>query len=96
MKKVTLLVTAAIALVFGACNDSQFDGFTKAESGLHYKFFNHDENGAKVQEGDGITIRYIISKQTNDSIIINSKDVSQDGTGYVPFGMSKSSFKRKS
>lgn len=93
MKKATLLATAAIALVFGACNDSQFDGFTKAENGLHYKFFVHDENGTKVQEGDGITISYLITNQRNDSVIINSKDVSQDGSGYVPFGMSKSSFK---
>ena len=41
MKKVTFLSTAAIALLFGACkNDSEFEGFTKAENGLHYKFFN--------------------------------------------------------
>lgn len=93
MKKVTLLATAAIALVFGACNDSQFDGYTRAENGLHYKFFNHDENGTKIQEGDGITLRYIISRQDNDSVIIDSKDASRDGSGYVPFGMSKSSFK---
>lgn len=93
MKKVTLLATAAIALVFGACNDSQFDGYTRAENGLHYKFFNQDENGTKVQEGDGIMLRYIISRQDNDSVIIDSKDASQDGSGYVQFGMSKSSFK---
>jgi FKBP-type peptidyl-prolyl cis-trans isomerase FkpA len=93
MKKVTLLSTAAIALIFGACSDSQFDGYTKAESGLHYKFFNHDEEGVKVQEGDGIIIRYIITNQKNDSVIIDSKNVSQDGSGYVQFGMQKSSFK---
>jgi len=93
MKKVTLLATAAIALVFGACNDSKFDGYTKAENGLHYKFFNHDENGTKVQEGDGILIRYIIMNQKNDSVIVDSKNASRDGSGYTQFGMQKSSFK---
>jgi FKBP-type peptidyl-prolyl cis-trans isomerase FkpA len=93
MKKVTLLATAAIALVFGACTDSQFEGYTKAENGLHYKFFNHDEAGAKVQEGDGVIISYVIANQKNDSVIVDSKSVSQDGSGYVPFTMRKSSFK---
>ena len=66
MKKVTFLSTAAIALLFGACkNDSEFEGFTKAENGLNYKFFNHDENGVKVTEGDGITFSYIISNNKN-------------------------------
>jgi len=92
MKKVTLLSTAAIALFFGACSDSQFEGFKKAESGLHYKFFNQEEGGTKIQVGDGITVRYIITKESNDSVIIDSKKVSQDGSGYIPFGMSKSSF----
>ncbi len=92
MKKVTLLATAAIAIVFGACSDSKFDGYTKAENGLHYKFFNQDEAGKKVQLGDGIIISYVISKQKNDSVIVDSKSVSQDGSGSVSFTMRKSSF----
>ena len=93
MKKVTFLSTAAIALLFGACkNDSEFEGFTKAENGLNYKFFNHDENGVKVTEGDGITFSYIISNNKNDSLIVDSKTVSQDGSGYTKFLMPKTSF----
>jgi len=92
MKKVTLLATAAIAIVFGACSDSKFDGYTKAENGLHYKFYNHDEAGKTVQIGDGIIISYVIAKQKNDSVIVDSKSVSQDGTGSVSFTMRKSSF----
>jgi FKBP-type peptidyl-prolyl cis-trans isomerase FkpA len=92
MKKVTLLATAAIAIVFGACSDSKFDGYTKAENGLYYKFFNHDESGTKVQIGDGIIISYTISKENNDSLIVDSKSVSSDGTGAVTFTMRKSSF----
>jgi FKBP-type peptidyl-prolyl cis-trans isomerase len=92
MKKLRLL-TAAIAMAFVACNDSQFKGYTKAESGLHYKFFNHDENATTIKEGDKIYIRYIIMNQKNDSVIINSKDASADGTGYASFGFKVSSFK---
>lgn len=92
MKKLTLLTTVAAGLILVSCNDSKFDGFTKAENGLHYKFFNHDESGMMVQEGDGITISYVISNQKNDSVIVDSKQVSSDGSGYVKFGMTKSSF----
>ncbi|MDI1353545.1 MAG: FKBP-type peptidyl-prolyl cis-trans isomerase [bacterium] len=92
MKKVTLLATAAIAMIMSSCSDSQFDGFKKSESGLHYKFFNRAEDGQKINIGDGITIGYVITKEGSDSVIVDSKKVSQDGTGYVQFGMSKSSF----
>ncbi|MDO8999514.1 MAG: FKBP-type peptidyl-prolyl cis-trans isomerase [Bacteroidota bacterium] len=93
MKKVTFLSTAIITLLFSACkNDSEFEGFTKAENGLNYKFFNHDENGAKVLEGDGITFSYLITNNKNDSLIVDSKSVSQDGSGYTKFLMPKTSF----
>ena len=92
MKKAALFAGAAIAIVFGSCSDSKFEGYTKAENGLHYKFFNHNEDGAKVQLGDGIIISYVISKEKNDSVIVDSKSVSQDGTGSVTFTMRKSSF----
>lgn len=92
MKKVYFVATTALTLVFSACSDSQFDGYTRAENGLHYKFFNHDEAAEKVQEGDGMVISYLITNQKNDSVIIDSKNTSSDGSGYVRFGMSKSSF----
>lgn len=89
MKRVILLATAAA--IFTSCSDSQFKGYTKAETGLHYKFFTQNEDGPKIQDGDGLLIRYIISRQDNDSVIVDSKNVSQDGSGYIPFGM-RSSF----
>jgi FKBP-type peptidyl-prolyl cis-trans isomerase FkpA len=87
-----LLSLVSLALVMGSCGDSEFKGFEKADNGLHYKFFVQDESGTKVQEGDGITISYLISKESNDSVIVDSRKVSQDGSGYVRFPMSKSSF----
>jgi FKBP-type peptidyl-prolyl cis-trans isomerase len=93
MKKTLLFSAGALGIFLSACNDSKFSGYTKAENGLHYKFFNHDESGIKVQLGDNISIRYIIMKQGNDSVIVNSKDVSRDGSGYANFMFKKSSFK---
>jgi FKBP-type peptidyl-prolyl cis-trans isomerase len=94
MKKISILSTAAVALLFSACGGggSEFEGFTKAENGLHYKYFNHDENGVKVTEGDGLTFSYVITNNKNDSLIVDSKSVSQDGSGYTKFLMPKTSF----
>lgn len=93
MKKITLLSAAAIGFVLTSCSgDSDFEGYTKAENGLHYKFFNHNESGVKINEGDGITFSYVISNNKNDSVIVDSKSVSQDGSGFTKFLMPKTSF----
>jgi FKBP-type peptidyl-prolyl cis-trans isomerase FkpA len=93
MKNTHVLAAALFTFVLGACSDSEFDGFKKAETGLHYRFFNHDENAPTVQNGDGILVRYVIMNQKNDSVIVDSKSVSRDGSGYTGFGMSGSTFK---
>lgn len=80
MKKTHLLMTAGLALLlFSACNKSDHEGYTKAENGLHYKFFNQTEDAAKAQEGEGITIRYVLKLQSKDSVIFDSKMTSPDG-----------------
>jgi FKBP-type peptidyl-prolyl cis-trans isomerase len=96
MKKITLLLSAASAMILflGSCSEnSQFEGYTKAENGLYYKYFNHDENGVKSNEGDQAVLRYIFMNQKNDSIIMDSKNGSQDGSGYVNIGIRKATFK---
>jgi FKBP-type peptidyl-prolyl cis-trans isomerase FkpA len=92
MKHTPILSAAVMAVFLTGCSDSKFEGFEKAENGLHYRFFNHDESGTKVQPGDGILIRYVIKNHRNDSVIVDSKDVSRDGSGYTNFGMEKTSF----
>ena len=76
-----------------SCNSSEFEGYTKAENGLNYKFFNHDEKGVKPVTGDGVGFKYIIKIKSNDSVLVDSKMVVQDGSGVFRIMMPKSSFK---
>lgn len=92
MKKISFLAVSALTLIGVSCSDSQFDGYKRAENGLHYKFYTENADAQKVQKGDGIVVRYIISKESNDSVIVDSKMVSNDGTGYAQFQMTESSF----
>lgn len=74
-------MTAGLAvLLFSACNKSDHEGYTKAENGLHYKFFNQSEDAPKASEGEGITIRYTLKLQGKDSVIFDSKMANPDGT----------------
>ncbi|MGZ3919928.1 MAG: FKBP-type peptidyl-prolyl cis-trans isomerase [Bacteroidia bacterium] len=95
MKKLICLVSpfAITALFLTSCSDSKFEGFARAESGLHYKFFKHNKDAPTAKEGDGLNIRYVIMNEKNDSIILDSKNASPDGSGYYNFGLQKSSFK---
>src|ERR1043166_9210041 len=93
MKRYSIIPLVA-ALGLFSCKDSEFEGFKKTENGLHYHFFNHDENGPKPGEGDGITFSYVISlmRPNKDSVVVNSKDVSRDGSPYTRF-IVRNSFK---
>ena len=92
MNKITMLLGSAILVGLVSCNSSKFEGYTKAENGLHYKFYTHDEAGAKPSEGDGIAFKYIFKLKSNDSVLVNSSLVSQDGSGVTKFILPKSSF----
>jgi FKBP-type peptidyl-prolyl cis-trans isomerase len=95
MNKLFLFSSAAIAIAFTACNSggsSAFEGYTRAENGLHYKFFKHKENDTTAKEGDGVVFGYVIKTEKNDSLIVDSKTQSQDGSGYTRF-LLKTSFK---
>lgn len=92
MNKLPLLGAASAILAFTACNNSEFEGFTKAENGMHYKFYNKSENPITPKEGDGVGFTFTIKKFTNDSIIVDSKSVSRDGSGIFRYILPKSSF----
>lgn len=94
MNKITMLLGSALVVGLASCNKSEFEGFTKAENGLHYKFFKQDEAGVKAVEGDGISISivYALKRQPKDSILFDSKLNSDDGSGVVSYILPKSSF----
>jgi FKBP-type peptidyl-prolyl cis-trans isomerase FkpA len=83
MKKNLVMTTAVAVLILTACKNSDFEGFTKADNGLHYKFFNQDEAGHKAVTGEAISIRYILKKQSTDSMIFDSKANSPDGIAKI-------------
>jgi FKBP-type peptidyl-prolyl cis-trans isomerase len=86
-----LVLTAGLAVALVSCKQgSDFEGFTRAENGLNYKFFNHDENGVKPNEGDGVAFTFTIKKNSNDSLIADSKNQSRDGV--FRYMLPKSSF----
>jgi FKBP-type peptidyl-prolyl cis-trans isomerase FkpA len=91
MTKQLLLTAAVSALALGSCKEaSEYEGYAKAENGLHYKFFNQDESAPKATIGQGIGIRYLIKKFSNDSVIWDSKGVSRDGSGIFTLMLQKS------
>lgn len=87
-----MLLGSALLVGLASCNKSEFEGYTKSENGLHYQFFSHDEKGTKPEVGDGIAFKYVFRLQSNDSVLVNSSEVSQDGSGVTRFVMPKSSF----
>lgn len=94
MKLISTLSIASVILLSSCGNDSQFDGFTRAkETGLHYKFFTHNDTAKKVELGSGLAFSFRISTYPKDSVIVNSRDVSQDGSGYTRFLLQQVSFK---
>lgn len=94
MNKITMLLSSALLVGLVSCNKSEFEGFTKAENGLHYQFYTHDENGVTAAEGDGVSmsIVYAIKHAAKDSVLFDSKLNSDDGTGVVRYILPKSSF----
>ncbi len=94
MNKITMLLSSALLVGLVSCNKSEFEGFTKAENGLHYQFFTHDESGVTAAEGDGVSmsIVYAIKHGAKDSVLFDSKLNSDDGTGVVRYILPKSSF----
>lgn len=92
MKKHLLLI-AGTALFSTHCKQSKFKGYEQSENGLYYKFFVQNDTTITPQIGDGIAIQYIIKKQSNDSLIVNSNDVSRDGSGITKFLLQSPTFK---
>lgn len=92
---VKFLLPIAAVLTLASCgSDSQFDGFTRAkETGLHYKFFKHNEDAKKIELGGGIKFSWTFRIWPKDSIIMESKQATPDGSRYANFEINAPSFK---
>lgn len=90
-----MLLGSALLVGLVSCNKSEFEGFTKAENGLHYQFYTQDEAGVKAAEGDGVSmsIVYALKGASKDSVLFDSKLNSDDGSGVIRYILPKSSFK---
>lgn len=88
----SILLGSALLTGLVSCDKSEFEGYTRAENGLHYKFYTQDESGAKPTVGDGVGFKYVFKLNSNDSVLVNSTFVSQDGSGVTKFIMPVSSF----
>jgi FKBP-type peptidyl-prolyl cis-trans isomerase FkpA len=63
------------ALLLSSCGSSEFDGYKKAESGFHYRFFNEqNESGQKPKTDDELSVIYTIKLKSTDSMIANTWD----------------------
>lgn len=89
-----MLIGSALLVGLASCNKSEFEGFTKAENGLHYQFYTQDEAGVKAAEGDGVSmsIIYALRRQPKDSVLFDSRVNTDDGTGVIRYILPKSSF----
>lgn len=92
MNKLPVLTVSIACLAFVACKNSEFEGYEKAENGLHYKFYNKTENAKVPNTGDGVGFSFTIKKHSNDSLLVDSKSVSRDGSGVFRYILPKSSF----
>lgn len=92
--KHTSLAALAVAMVFTSCKNSAYEGYDTTDNGLHYKFYSeHDEKGRKPVIGENIIISYKIKTTDKDSLLLDSKMVSRDGSGNIEFPLQESSFK---
>lgn len=91
MKK-SLLLLAGSGLFLISCKEIKFKGYEQTKNGMYYKFFVKNDTTPQPQIGDGIAIQYIIKKQSSDSTIVSSKDVSRDGSGVARFLLQSPTF----
>ncbi len=90
-KKIAFVALGAM-VVISACDKSPYPGYDMGENGVYYKFYKQDENGVKAVEGDLVSV-LMTYKNNKDSVLFDSKKMSQTGTPFVEFPLNKSLFK---
>ncbi len=86
------MIALASVVLLSSCENSPYPGYEMAESGLFYKFHKRDEKGVTPKKGDIVTVR-MTYKNDKDSLMFDSKKMSQDGSGAIQFQLSDPTFK---
>lgn len=89
--KVAFAAVSAV-LVITACNKSPYPGYDLAENGVYSKFYKQNESGVKPNEGDIVKL-VLAYKNSKDSVLFDSKNKNPNGTDFIEFPLSKSTFK---
>jgi len=89
--KVAFAAVSAV-LVITACNKSPYPGYDMAENGVYSKFYKQNESGVKPNEGDIVKL-VLAYKNSKDSVLFDSKNKNPNGTDFIEFPLSKSTFK---
>lgn len=75
-RRTTITIMAICALSMVACNrgpKSEIEGFTKTESGLHYRFDSENKENKKVEKG-AMLIGEMLLRLENDTLFSNIGD----------------------
>lgn len=71
MKTFFYIITVAFAaFVFSSC--SKYPGYKKTDDGLYYKFYEQNEDSAKPETGDILTVKISYTLHENDSLLFTS------------------------
>ncbi len=96
MKKLfaTKIAFSAItaALVITSCNKSPYPGYELSENGVYAKFYTQTNTDLKAKEGDVVKL-YMAYKNNKDSVLFDSKMNKNNGSEFIEFPLTKSSFK---
>lgn len=77
MKRIVqLIILLGIgSFIVYSCSSSDFRGYKKTESGIHYKFYVNNTDSVNVKEGDKIT--FSLEYKINDSLIFETNKQSE-------------------
>jgi len=96
MKKLfaTKIAFSAItaALVITSCKKSPYPGYELSENGVYAKFYTQTNTDLKAKEGDVVKL-YMAYKNNKDSVLFDSKMNKNNGSEFIEFPLTKSSFK---
>ncbi len=69
----SILLVAALAVLFISCGKSKYPGFKESENGLYYKIVN-DSEGTNCKEGDYVKVNMRYTTFTDSLIFDNAKE----------------------